>query len=256
MPHSDALLSWLWKYSWVYDCDTREQSRSHKNRQGWIDLSPLNQCQRCTSSMSVNSRSTNGHRFVFHSFEVIASERHYIDGEPAVIPYHPPPPLLCPAVHPIPGSTYPSPISINGPPIRFSHVAEHHLGQSGQYSDNSPTPPADMDLDEWGARVSSPPASFGPTRSPVPMRASPLPQFQRPAPPPRSPSPVMKLKAGDMLYWHHLSRNGEIPGVQEDPRARGKGIRRLVSHGADLRDDGLNDDTSLRATGVTVVCGR
>lgn len=30
------------------------------------------------------------------------------------------------------------------------------------------------------------------------------------------------LKAGDILFWHHLARNGEIPGVAEDERARGK----------------------------------
>jgi hypothetical protein len=30
-----------------------------------------------------------------------------------------------------------------------------------------------------------------------------------------------KLQAGDMLYWHHLAKHGEIPGVEEDERARG-----------------------------------
>ena len=29
-----------------------------------------------------------------------------------------------------------------------------------------------------------------------------------------------KLKAGDVVYWHHLTRGGEIPGVCEDARAR------------------------------------
>ncbi|KAJ8076550.1 hypothetical protein PM082_000973 [Marasmius tenuissimus] len=29
-----------------------------------------------------------------------------------------------------------------------------------------------------------------------------------------------RLKAGDVLYWHHLIRRGEIPGVANDPRAR------------------------------------
>jgi hypothetical protein len=32
-----------------------------------------------------------------------------------------------------------------------------------------------------------------------------------------------KLRAGDTLYWHHLAKNGEIPGVEEDERARGNG---------------------------------
>jgi len=30
-----------------------------------------------------------------------------------------------------------------------------------------------------------------------------------------------KLQAGDILYWHHLAKNGEIPAVEEDERARG-----------------------------------
>ncbi|KAJ7076385.1 hypothetical protein B0H15DRAFT_864366 [Mycena belliarum] len=31
---------------------------------------------------------------------------------------------------------------------------------------------------------------------------------------------TLTLQAGDVLYWHHLSRHGEIPGVMEDARAR------------------------------------
>lgn len=34
-------------------------------------------------------------------------------------------------------------------------------------------------------------------------------------------SPYEPLKPGDVLYWNHLVRSGEIPGVMEDPRARG-----------------------------------
>lgn len=207
--------------------------------------------------MSASNRSTNGHRFVFHSFEITASERYYVPGEPGVIPYHPPPPPLCPAVRLTPSSTYPSPISIDGPPIRLSHTGEpHRPGQSEQYPEHLPTP-SDADSDQWGARVSSSPMlSFGPSRPPVPVRTPPPPQIQQPTPPPRSPSPVTQLKAGDTLYWHHLLRHGEIPGVREDPQARGGGIRQRLSQGATLKDDELDDDTSLRVTGMTVVCGR
>jgi hypothetical protein len=201
--------------------------------------------------MSASNRSTNGHRFVFHSSEIFASERHYVLGEPGVIPFHPPPPPLCPAVRMMPSSTHPpSPISINGPPIRLSHVAEYRSGQSDQFSDYLPSPPADGDLDERDIRASSPRVlSFGHAGTP------PLGQIQQPAPPPRSPSPVLKLKAGDALYWHHLSRHGEIPGVQEDPRARRKGFGQRLSEDLILNGDWL-DGTSLRVTGMTVVCGR
>jgi len=201
--------------------------------------------------MSASNRSTNGHRFVFHSFEVAASERHYVAGEPGVIPYQPPPPPLCPAVRAMPGPTYPSSVSINGPPIRLSHADEYHQNQNGPYSEHLPTTLVDADggnSDEWGIHISSPSMqSFGPVRSSVPTRT---------LPPPRSPSPVIKLKAGDTLYWHHLSRHGELPGVQEDPRARGKGYQQRSSRGTIHNYDGLNGDTSVRIAGMAVVCGR
>ncbi|KAI0371114.1 hypothetical protein BV20DRAFT_922692, partial [Pilatotrama ljubarskyi] len=48
---------------------------------------------------------------------------------------------------------------------------------------------------------------------PVPMQtASVSVHGAQPAPEP--------LKAGEVLYWHHLLRSGEIPAVSEDPRAR------------------------------------
>ncbi|CDO75527.1 hypothetical protein BN946_scf184871.g8 [Trametes cinnabarina] len=34
------------------------------------------------------------------------------------------------------------------------------------------------------------------------------------------PLPAEPLKAGEVLYWHHLLRSGEIPAVEEDVRAR------------------------------------
>lgn len=209
--------------------------------------------------MSAGNRSTNGHRFVFHSSEIAASERHYIAGEPGVIPYHPPPPPLCPAVRMMPSSTYPLSTSINGSPIRLPHGGEYYYNQSGQHPEHLATSPINMgerNSDEWSVRTSSPPMPpFSPVRSPVPERnLSPL---HIPQPPlPRSPSPVIKLKGGDMLYWHHLSRHGEIPGVQEDPRARRKGSRWRPSQGTVHKDDGLDDDTSVGVTGMAVVCGR
>ena len=206
--------------------------------------------------MSASNRSTNGHRFVFHSFEVTVSERHYVAGEPGVIPYHPPPPPLCPALRMVPGSAYPATISINGPPVRLSHAGEYY---QNHYPEHLPTPPVDADgrnSDEWSVgtpSLSLP--SFSTIRSPAPTRIVPPPYVTRQTPP-RSPSPVIKLKAGDTLYWHHLSRHGEIPGVQEDPRARGRGPRQYLSQGIIRAVDGLDDDTSVRVTGMAVVCGR
>ncbi|KAG8929928.1 hypothetical protein FRC02_004868 [Tulasnella sp. 418] len=42
-------------------------------------------CQRCMQSVMHDRRSTNGHRYVFHQREVLASERRYTPGEPGVI---------------------------------------------------------------------------------------------------------------------------------------------------------------------------
>ena len=209
--------------------------------------------------MSASNRSTNGHRFVFHSFEISASERHYVAGEAGVIPYHPPPPPLCPAVRMMP--SYPSSISINGPPIRLTHTGEYPYSQSEQYSGYLPPPPVEMDerdSDEWSVRTSSPPIpSFSTVRSPAPARTISPPHLpQRLTPPPRSPSPVVKLRAGDILYWHHLSRHGEIPGVREDPRAREKETWQRLSQDALLKDDGVENGPLVRVTGMAVVCGR
>ncbi|KAF7965242.1 hypothetical protein HWV62_44890, partial [Athelia sp. TMB] len=35
------------------------------------------------------------------------------------------------------------------------------------------------------------------------------------------PEPALrKLRQGETLYWHHLKRTGEMPGIVDDPRAR------------------------------------
>ena len=223
---------------------------SHSN---CIDL--FSQCSRCTSSITATNRATNGHRFVFHSTEIIASERYYIRDEPGVIPMefiappHSPPPLT---------SAYLAQSYVDGPAgyRRNPHSSTSQtspspaLGPSS--SESIPTP-----LSEYGdlSPSSLPPSpdsyffrrSASPRRSPRPLPRSPSPHTSTSQPthssshPTQSPPqpgtgestpesrgvpvdfrdvPVWKLKAGDVLYWHHLAKNGEIPGVQEDPRAR------------------------------------
>jgi len=34
------------------------------------------------------------------------------------------------------------------------------------------------------------------------------------------PIALPSLKPGDVVFWHHLTRNGEISGVKDDERAR------------------------------------
>ncbi|TFK20792.1 hypothetical protein FA15DRAFT_707806 [Coprinopsis marcescibilis] len=54
------------------------------NTVGYMIVVP---CTRCTSSINTSNRSTNGHRFVFHSNQIVATERRYIPGESGVKPY-------------------------------------------------------------------------------------------------------------------------------------------------------------------------
>jgi hypothetical protein len=232
----------------------------------WFLLESV-KCQRCTSSMSASNRSTNGHRFVFHSSEIYASERHYIYGEPGVISLYPQPPPSCPA-HP--QTIYPTLSSVSDPPVLVNNPDPAQI----YYDDHLPTPPADSNYEERqfffipdvGNNASSPPGSPIANRSlsPSPPLPALLPvgaftppsqiHFSSPMPPP--PITLAKLKPGEVLYWHHLTKNGEIPGVQLDDRARGRrytqdGYKEFLS---DNRKWTLEGGVTLR--GMPVVCGR
>jgi hypothetical protein len=71
-------------------------------------------------------------------------------------------------------------------------------------------------------RVTSAASSESSNSSPPPLIhpghsfGLPAEHFEAPALPP--------LQAGDVLYWHHLARHGEIPGVMEDARARRRSL--------------------------------
>lgn len=136
-------------------------------------------------------------------------------------------------------------------------VSENHTAPSSPLSEYIPTPPLEYaslsvvnalhppDLPAFltesisGTSLSQPRLHVT-----YPQPASPSPQNQyphsrpilvdSPSPAIRSPRPLSliadtkehqaprKLKAGDMLFWHHLARTGEIPGVTDDIRARSK----------------------------------
>ncbi|KAF9237516.1 FAM72 protein-domain-containing protein [Melanogaster broomeanus] len=199
-------------------------------------------CARCTSSITATNRATNGHRFVFHSSEVIAYERHHIPDEPGVIPidYPTPPPSSPPPLAPAYSS-----LPRSAPDVPVGH---RRLG--GSVPSQIPPPPPSTTSPSLGpeylaspqmesadfapSSVSSSPDPFAfitstsPRLSPRPFLRSPSPRI--PAPQPHvsqsgtrscTPEPLpRKLKAGDVLYWHHLTKNGEIPGIEADPRAK------------------------------------
>ena len=53
---------------------------------------------------------------------------------------------------------------------------------------------------------------------PAPESPCPVPSSEFAEPLELSPQP---LRAGDLLYWHHLTRSGEIPGATDNRRSRG-----------------------------------
>ncbi|KIM40193.1 hypothetical protein M413DRAFT_173673 [Hebeloma cylindrosporum] len=206
-------------------------------------------CVRCTSSMSASNRATNGHRFVFHSNEVSGTERHYVQDEPGVVPFElpfPTPPNPQYILHPSPHqSTYPLQTQASlsagpsSPPFRADYLptpplefaSPEFLSPRHRSHDHDPSPQY--------YRMQSPPTSrFPPV---IPARSSHYPLSNRPTsadsltsgspPPPFSPNfypadqkehplTLPSLKPGDVIFWHHLARTGEIPGVNDDERAR------------------------------------
>ncbi|KDR75790.1 hypothetical protein GALMADRAFT_122086 [Galerina marginata CBS 339.88] len=210
-------------------------------------------CTRCTSSISATNRATNGHRFVFHSSEVSGTERHYIQDEPGVMPFNPPvfvppPPPAMPTPHHV---AYPSP-----PYPFYGQQQSRSVSPPVFRSDYLPTPPLEFatpayatsrhespepDASPLYTRVYSPQAT---TRSPplaIPVQShyyplsptSPSVDWSSDGSPPpldsptfypadqkEPPLPPPSLKPGDVIFWHHLARNGEIPGVTDDEQAR------------------------------------
>ncbi|PPQ97383.1 hypothetical protein CVT26_006617 [Gymnopilus dilepis] len=220
-------------------------------------------CTRCTSSVSASNRVTNGHRFVFHSSEVSGTERHYVRGEPGVIPFGPcifvpPPPSAAPTPQHVP---YPSPPFSPYPHYNQRPSRSRSSSPPVFRSDYLPTPPLEFAVPEYASsRYNSPepdsPYSFRvdasvlspPSVAPVTSNRYPLPRrphndsltegsspsllspSQYPADQKESLVPSHTLKAGDVVFWHHLARSGEIPGVTDDERARrpaSKGSREI-----------------------------
>ncbi|KAA1476801.1 hypothetical protein DENSPDRAFT_884588 [Dentipellis sp. KUC8613] len=177
-------------------------------------------CARCTSSISATNRSTNGHRFVFHSSEIAASERHYVPGEPGVLPAYTqqPAPAQQPPLPPSAFSsatTLPSPApspsssgsSLPSSPISF--LPDSRFRTPSASPGPAPDTPASM------PPLMSPDAMPMPYHSPFPVAPAPaLADGHKPSAHP--------LRTGDVLHWHHMARNGEIPGVADDRRARGR----------------------------------
>ncbi|KAF8622663.1 hypothetical protein AX15_006774 [Amanita polypyramis BW_CC] len=151
-------------------------------------------CNRCTGSFTITNRATNGHRFIFYSSEVVGTERHYVPDEPGVIPYEPPGDLAVPNGFQMP----------HGSPEHV--IGSQLLPQHGTPSVAPPGSAGNIGLAQT-RHSHSHASSFSEIPFSGPTEAKEL----------RLPR---ELEAGDILFWYHLSRHGEIPGVNDDPRAR------------------------------------
>lgn len=140
--------------------------------------------------------------------------------------YLPTPPLDTSDLSPV-SSTSPSPVT-----SVFSFRGVSHGGYQEPYPTARPFSPSALDYpspvtvpshttdnattSDIIRQLISPGPTLSSHPSPAPPRAHGMTaeRMERPA--------SSKLKAGDVLFWHHLARQGEIPGVAEDPRARRK----------------------------------
>lgn len=295
---------------------------------GYMIVSP---CSKCTSStfspsmhfgrtphsgnnvppfmpplMPSRNRATNGHRFVFHSSEVVGEERLYVSGEPGVIPD------ADPYENAEQDNTFSTSVAQYAP-YGGAHAqvtnSGNHVSNSQAYAaqvahsylimpplrspPSMPNGPESQRFfqtfplertphnsgDSTGSNMSAHSRSSSrrssvasPVRSPPPSRNSahtdrapsyaafpplqPIPSIHQypgspsmqATPPPSAPK-APKIRGGDVLFWHHLSRRGELPGVYDDERSRPNNGGRLFDH---------EDDDKGRLPGVAgaIVCGR
>jgi len=242
------------------------------NGVGYIIVSP---CHRCMSSITATNRSTNGHRFVFYSSEIVASERHYITGESGVrslatsvpsppLSITPPPPHSQPMILPPMGANY----------LPMHRTVSHPLENPPGLSEQEFIPESRRSSTSAGSHSPLSPIEFARSRPPS-GQSSPQPDHRAsPGVPPRAPPPSHStspqiadggyssppsesppssrqssasyelcpepLQAGDAVFWHHLVRSGEIPAVIEDARARRS---KMLAENSKLASFGLEGKT-------------
>lgn len=234
------MLPRLWKHHWLHDCHSRMHLIYHAARRSDIII---DQCTRCTSSISATNRATNGHRFVFHSTEVVGIERHYIQDEPGVIPYEPTGVVLGPPEGPVTPrdihvslprphhrTSSPNLDSIPPPTLEQANplIAATTLASSDPSSSNYyPYPRSTIRRSTTPITTSSPSTSQNPDSTPSSLVSTTGPTALSGLQPEQKDLPTSRaLKPGDVLFWHHLTRCGEIPGVEDDHRARSKPLTR------------------------------
>jgi len=180
-------------------------------------------CSRCTSSLSETNRATNGHRFVFQSSEVMGTERHYIPNEKDIIPF-----VTTTGINTVQPYTYPTPQSN----IYHTDNRADSYGQTSPIESLSTAPTLEFtniidysqqqpfEHDSWtyrGRRVY--PSPFQPRMESHVVSSSPNSSHYT-TDQKYAPTMPSVLKGGDVIFWHHLARSGEILEVVDDERAR------------------------------------
>ncbi|KAJ7251540.1 FAM72 protein-domain-containing protein [Mycena haematopus] len=97
--------------------------------------------------------------------------------------------------------------------VSYSDHFHAHYPRLNHAHASRPSPPTSAASSE--PSNSSPPPLI-PASPLVPAFGLPAEHYEAPVIPP--------LQAGDVLYWHHLVRHGEIPAVMEDTRARRRSL--------------------------------
>ena len=205
-------------------------------------------CARCTAPTATHRGSaTNGHRFVFYASDILAQERRYVPGERGVIPFHPQ------WQSPVP--VYPAPFTAtNGmsvaahPTLPVAHAALRSSEASSPVSGPNQQPAGSNHGDLDPSRLADASAHPAPTPPSISVSAS-APAAPVPNPHTARAREPDRLRSGDVVYWHNLARNGEIPAVSDDPRARACPERTRSRSGSGLGSREIRDQPGAGANG-------
>jgi|ERR1700722_505155 len=125
--------------------------------------------------------------------------------------------------------------SYTHPPLAH-HTQSSTSSSSSSPTDYLPTPPLEFSEAELFHNQSQVPETLpfsylhpssphAPPRPPHPVVPSQSPLFALPQMEEKEPARARKLAGGDVLYWHNLTRNGEMAEIKEDRRARIEFVR-------------------------------
>ncbi|KAG6845901.1 hypothetical protein H0H87_000707 [Tephrocybe sp. NHM501043] len=220
---------------WILDCKSCQTFLTNRGMK----------CMQCTSPTTSSNRATNGHRFVFHSNEVVATARRWIADEPGINPYNQvslvnqSPQSLYPGRHdyqsrsPSPGQTseYLSTPSLElADPFRLPLASNPFLLLHEPTTDPRVAPSQHLTVAQRNfaytsvydrragyQTLNSSSEATGVNPQSVARTITSQSSVEQ-----KDQHPPHRLDPGDVLFWHHLYKSGEIPCIEDDERARGR----------------------------------